>query len=79
MSAACQSRLAPIITEGGRHNSSANDIHRTAKEIKSAARRYPYERTWSVATYLSPIAVMSRTASIVAPLDSHDRNLPLVA
>ena len=34
--------------------------------------RYPYERTWSVATYLSPIAVRSRTSCIAAPLDAQD-------
>jgi hypothetical protein len=26
--------------------------------------RYPYERTWSVATYLSPISVRSRIALV---------------
>src|SRR4029077_1708863 len=52
--------------------------------------RYPNERTWSVASYLSPIAVRSRTSCIAAPLDAQDmpnrastdavvRNLPLVA
>ena len=34
--------------------------------------RYPYERTWSVATYLSPIAVRSRRSCIAAPLDAQD-------
>jgi hypothetical protein len=86
----------PII--GGRdvevRRSSANDIHRTAKiEILPetlVTTRYFYEGTWSVAIYLSPIAVMSRTACIVAPLGAQDmpnrastdgvvRNLPLVA
>jgi hypothetical protein len=99
MSGRDQSRRVPVIrrqlSSGRRRRAGAIAIHRTGKsEIydkrRVVATRYPYERAWSVATYLLPITVRSRAACIAAPLDAQDmpnrastddvvRNLPLVA